>query len=145
MLATAMRIRPALVVVMVDMQLSDGSGCFHLSQNDWRNLEECFSFLGLFDEATKECCGDKRPTLFLVVPIYNQLLDHVASFVEKHEQASSAFSCNMLIGARACQDKLGKYYNVSSEWCTVATVMDSRLKIEYYEGESGEGHQTSEK
>jgi len=31
--------------------------------------------------------------------------------------------------------KLAKYYDISSELCTIATVLDPRLKLDFYRGE----------
>lgn len=35
------------------------------------------SFLQPFHEATVEVCGDKYATISLVVPWYNEILDHI--------------------------------------------------------------------
>ena len=34
--------------------------------------------------------------------------------------------------AVACKDKLTAYYNVTSDACTIATVLDPRFKLAYY-------------
>lgn len=39
----------------------------------------------------------------------------------------------MIAAVDSCSSKLLKYYNISSETCTVATILDPRFKLEYYE------------
>jgi hypothetical protein len=63
----------------------------------------------------------------MVVPIYNILLTNLES--KYNQEESSAFLAD---AAKAAYCKLNKYYDISSELCTIATVLDPRLKLKFY-------------
>ena len=50
-------------------------------------------------------------------------------FIPNDEQESED---SIADAAQTAFFKLDKYYNVSSELCTIATVLDPRLKLDYY-------------
>jgi len=66
-------------------------------------------------------------TLSITIPIYNTLVDHV-------EDTISSVAINLIIieAARACKEILLKYYNKTNESYIIATILDPRLKIQYY-------------
>ena len=72
--------------------------------------------------------SENRVLLSIVVPLYNQLLDHVEA-----KLASMASQDDMFDAIKACHDKLEKYYDISSEICTAATILDPRFKTSAYE------------
>ena len=84
-------------------------------------------------DATEVLSGQNYATLSMVVPIYNILLDHLEA---KSQNAPSAFvyveSDYLVDAAKAAFAKLNKYYDISSELCTIATVLDPRLKLQFY-------------
>ena len=43
----------------------------------WVDFQAIDSFLAPFREATLEVCGDQYSTISLVLPWYNELLDHI--------------------------------------------------------------------
>lgn len=48
-----------------------------IEQSEWTDFEAINSFLTPFREATLEVCGDQYATISLVVPWYNEILDHI--------------------------------------------------------------------
>ena len=64
----------------------------------------------------------------MVVPVYNQLLDHVQDKLDSMEEED-----DMHDAIEACFKKLENYYNISSEICTAATILDPRYKTSPYE------------
>ena len=46
-------------------------------------------------------------------------------------------SSSLQDAAKAAFAKLNKYYNISSELCTIATVLDPRLKLNFYKADVG--------
>ena len=77
-------------------------------------------------DATEVLSGQLYPTLSMVVPIYNILLTNLESKCNQEE--SSAFLAD---AASPAYCKLYKYYEISSEVCTIATVLDPPLKLIY--------------
>jgi predicted DNA-binding protein with PD1-like motif len=67
------------------------------------------------------------PTLSVTIPIYNTLIDHV-------EDTISSVEIDPIIteAAGACKEILLKYYNKTNESYIIATILDPRLKIQYY-------------
>ena len=64
----------------------------------------------------------------MVVPLYNQLLDHVQEKLNSMNELDDMYDA-----ITACFKKLENYYNVSSEICTAATILDPRYKTSPYE------------
>lgn len=70
------------------------------------------------------------PTLSTVIPLYNFLLDHTENFMINNDESSFIHKA-----ATKCYEKLLEYYNKTNDICIVVTILDPRLKMEYYENE----------
>ncbi|EPZ36066.1 HAT dimerization domain-containing protein [Rozella allomycis CSF55] len=71
-------------------------------------------------------------------------MDRVTQYIENFSENNDEFSDSMCQAATSCKEKLENYYDVTSDGCTVATVLDPRLKLEYYKAfENQEGHTNS--
>jgi uncharacterized protein YerC len=66
----------------------------------------------------------------MVVPLYNQLLDHIQQKLNSMNDLDDIYDA-----ITACFKKLENYYNISSEICTAATILDPRYKTSPYEDE----------
>ena len=83
---------------------------------------------------------------------YNILLDHCDDIHEKydrmfetHYSGNSRRTNTKMLGketfenirdaASCASDKLKQYYDISSEHCTIAVVLDPRHKLQFYEDE----------
>ena len=95
---------------------------------DWHILQEVFDFLESFALITTYIEATSYPTLSLVVPLYNKLLNLL-------EDVKLDRSKHQLIrkGASAGLDKLSNYYDKASPVIMVATFLDPRCKLEYFE------------
>ena len=98
------------------------------SENDWIFFERICEFLSPFKECTLLVNAQSTVTLSLVVTLYNRLLDHVQNELEHIDEIDPMFHA-----FTACFQKLEHYYNVSSELCTSATLLDPRFKTSEYE------------
>lgn len=128
MIERAIRLRRPLSILFCDFQ-HDGSACdeFLINSSIWKKLEDFVWFLSLFEEATVMACADRHPSLSLVVPLYCSLLNHTEETMEKNDVGSCLHGA-----ARASFEKLTKYYDISSDVCTVVTVLDPRLRLEFH-------------
>jgi hypothetical protein len=85
------------------------------------------------------------PTVNQIVPLYNVLLDHLSEKLVGYDYHEDMVAENGTVDS-VCEDvllgqvasrmkaKLTKYYDLTSDACTVATLLDPRQKAEYYEG-----------
>ena len=137
MLERACHLKRALVILFAEMaENARHDESFTFDANEWKVYENFRQFLSIFKTATKMASVDKYPSLSLVVPLYNTLLDHTESVCVDPNSSQ-----DLRDAAAACKAKLIAYYNVTSDACTIATVLDPRLKLEYYRPDNDEaGH-----
>ena len=69
------------------------------------------------------------PTLSMVIPLYNALIDHIEDYADKDEDS---FIKTVAIKSQA---KLLEYYNKTNDACIIVIILDSRLKMNYYNDE----------
>lgn len=75
--------------------------------------------------------GFKYSTLTTTIPLYNELIDHTEDYEEMENiDLSKSFLINT---ARICKDKLLEYYNKTNDAYLIATILDPRFKMKYYE------------
>lgn len=101
---------------------------YELAEEEWNLLSEIVNFLEPFAVTTKYIEGFKYPTLSLVIPLYNKLMDTT-------EDLSMDFtkSTESRRAARLAFDKLINYYDKTTPLYLVATVLDPRLKLVYFQ------------
>jgi hypothetical protein len=73
----------------------------------------------------------------MVVPAYTIILNHLETLASSPSYHSSVYteSSSAEDAAKAAFAKLNKYYDISSELCTIATVLDPRLKLNFYKAD----------
>jgi hypothetical protein len=97
--------------------------------------------------------GFTYPTLSTTIPLYNILIDHVENVigdddeeinnddvnenVDEYEENSgneNADEWSQVIkdAAKMCKTKLLEYYNKTSDSYLISTILDPRLKLQYY-------------
>jgi len=100
----------------------------------------------LFKEVTTVMSGSTYPTLSATIPLYNILIDHVENVIgdeneevnENESEASSrdesADEWSQIIkdAAKICKSKLLEYYNKTNDSHIISTILDPRLKLQYY-------------
>ena len=84
-------------------------------------------YLSPFKEATQMTCGEKYPTLSLLVPLYNKLLDHIDYWLRLKTKPGEAFH-NAVV---ATKTKITQYYNTTTDCFTIAIVL--RFNLYYYQ------------
>ncbi|CAB4462980.1 unnamed protein product [Rhizophagus irregularis] len=87
--------------------------------------------LKIFVQTTKILSTAKYPMLSSSIPIYNYLIDGLEAYCE-----DLGSSKDIVIAVKAGLEKLEFYYEKSDEttmYYTIATVLDPRFKLEYYE------------
>lgn len=91
-------------------------------------LEEIYDFLQPFAVATRHMEGCRYPTLSTVIPLYNKLLDLVEDWAA--DENKSMITRKAADNAR---EKMTEYYDKLTEIYTVATALDPRLKLAYFQ------------
>src|SRR5688572_26179226 len=82
--------------------------------------------------------GSSYSTLSMVIPLYNALIDHTEDYALVEEDS---FIKTAAIKSRT---KLLEYYNKTNDACIIVTILDPRLKMDYYNDESWDDDQRKE-
>lgn len=85
------------------------------------------NFLQPFKEITTIMSSSTYPTLSTTIPLYNSLMDHTEDIINSENIIS------IKEAAEKCKEKLLEYYNKTNETYLIATVLDPRFKMLYYE------------
>jgi hypothetical protein len=138
---------------------------FKVVEIDWDSVAALHWLLALFEPLTLATESERVPTLGLVVPLFNKLLDsleHIAKWdVVKPECQSVPVGpddCSILPNTNAALKKLKPavlttiqaaanaafiktktYYDKSDDFYTMATILDPRFKLAFYESDQSEG------
>jgi hypothetical protein len=102
---------------------------YQLTDEEWSLLETVSGLLKVFKDATDCLCASSYPTLSTAIPIYNYMMDQVEDFRDTHSE------CKAIVEATsAAIEKFKEYYSKGSDAAVypVATILDPRLKMEYY-------------
>ena len=70
------------------------------------------------------------PTLSMIIPLYNALIDHTEDYADKDEDLF------IKTATTKSQAKLLEYYNKTNDACIIVTILDPRLKMDYYNDET---------
>ncbi|GES89785.1 zinc finger BED domain-containing protein RICESLEEPER 2-like [Rhizophagus clarus] len=93
--------------------------------------------------------GSLYPTLSMLIPLYNALIDHTEDYISEGEEENEGEDGNesedeigndnekstIKKAAMNCRVKLLHYYNKTNDACIIVTILDLRLKMEYYNDE----------
>ncbi|GES82755.1 zinc finger BED domain-containing protein RICESLEEPER 2-like [Rhizophagus clarus] len=102
-----------------------------ITDDNWNQLELIKGFLELFKETTVMMSSSKYSTLSATIPLYNELITHTEEYLESEEPAISNDFLKKVVGD--CNRKLLEYYNKINNACLIATILDPRFKMSYYE------------
>jgi hypothetical protein len=136
---------------------------------EWENVTLLCATASVFLPATEITEGEKFPTLSVVVPTYNALLDAMdvicgwskgkrpifkgktqvwKTTFEKLNPILTAAKPEAVeivqIGAAKARDILKKYYEKTPDECNIATVLDPRFNIKFYETDCDDSIQPDE-
>jgi hypothetical protein len=145
MLERAMKLKDSLITFFTqyDSNLKNGGDLrLSLDAGAWKRFHTLYEFLQPFQEATVATCGDKYPTLSLVLPLYNAILDHVERWMKKTALEDTIVD-KLHHACVASYSKMKNYYDLTSDVYTIATVLDPRFKLDYYKNQSGEGEDSA--
>ncbi|CAI5526678.1 unnamed protein product [Closterium sp. Naga37s-1] len=98
-----------------------------LSDEQWDLLKELRTFLSHFNKVSKAAEGTAYPTVSMVVPYYNDLIDAMESRLAK---GPSATLRPMILKAL---DPLKKYAYISSNEHWIATFLDPSMKATWFD------------
>jgi len=73
--------------------------------------------------------GFTYPTISTVIPLYNLLIDHIEDTIDNINTLPS-----IKLAAEKCKEKILEYYNKTNNIYLFATILDSRLKLQYFKG-----------
>jgi hypothetical protein len=74
----------------------------------------------------------------MVIPLYNALIDHTEDYAFKDEDTF------IKTAATNSRTKLLEYYNKTNDACIIVTILDPRLKMDYYNDDSWNDEQRKE-
>jgi hypothetical protein len=128
--------------------------------DEWTELEKVKLFLEKFKEITVLMSGSSYPTLSMLIPLYNALIDHMEDYMfededeneNKNEDENEGDDENgsgdeesiIKKAATNGREKLLQYYNKTNDACVIVTILDPRLKMEYYNDETWNDDQRKE-
>ncbi|CAJ0878430.1 8750_t:CDS:2 [Entrophospora sp. SA101] len=93
-----------------------------------KKIEDIKDLLECFQKATLEMSKSSYPTFGSSVPVYSYLIDNIEDFLDEKQCLD-----DIVAVANRAKDKIQKYYPTLDGLVYVnATVIDSRLKMEYY-------------
>jgi hypothetical protein len=98
-----------------------------LSDVEWAQVKEAMEFLEPFALTTKHIEAFKYPTLSSVIPLFNKLMDDMKDWSNNRSNSEASRA-----GTDAAFEKLNKYYKRTQGAHLVTTVLDPRLKLEYF-------------
>lgn len=112
---------------------NETSSFVQITEQHWKNFSDILDVLEPLKSATEIMSGDSYPSLNMVVPAYVAIMAHLERFSSGGDGGSMYTESDFKIDAsKAALMKLAKYYDISSELCTIATVLDPRLKLDFY-------------
>ena len=108
-----------------------------ITEGHWKNLSDILHVLEPFKKATELLSGDSYPSLNMVVPCYVLLMNHLQRLSSCNDGGTSMYTESdfKVDASKAALMKLNKYYDISSELCTIATVLDPRHKLDFYKAD----------
>ena len=122
---------------VVVAEVEEEESFVRITEEHWKNLSDILHVLEPFKKATEWLSGDSYPSLNMVVPCYVMLMNHLERLSSPSDHSSVyTESSSIKDAAKAAFVKLNKYYDISSELCTIATVLDPRHKLDFYKADN---------
>jgi hypothetical protein len=121
-------------------------------EEKWVEFEQIKNFLEIFKEVTVIMSGSFYPTLSMTVPLYNIIIDHVEDVIgdentqeindendnEEEEEGEEEWNQVIKDAAKKSKAKLLEYYNKTGDSYLISTILDPRLKLQYYKDHNWE-------
>ncbi|CAB4431869.1 unnamed protein product [Rhizophagus irregularis] len=99
------------------------------SDNEWKLIEEIHSLMQYFKICSDYITGQLYPTLAFTIPAYNYLLDKIEDIIDNNN-----IRIEIKNAATAAKNKIEEYYpTTGGHIYIIATAMDPRLKLQYYD------------
>jgi hypothetical protein len=116
---------------------------YRLTDREWQLLERVLPLLAAFETATDYLCTDAHPTLNTAVLAYDFLLKELDDYCNSCEGGEAPGTIKA--ATKAAIKKLKRYYTMTgAEVYAVATVLDPRLKLQYYRNHGWEEERIEE-
>ncbi|MBW0500510.1 hypothetical protein O181_040225 [Austropuccinia psidii MF-1] len=96
-------------------------------EEDWTFFQQISEFLKVFATATDEVQGDSYPSLGLVMPWYQLLLETCQKTKNEVSRESQLYDA-----ADQAYSKLESYYNIRSNSCAMCLILDPRFKLTWF-------------
>jgi hAT family C-terminal dimerisation region/BED zinc finger len=107
---------------------------YQLAGDEWTLLATVCKLFECFKQATDDLCSSSYPTIASAVGVYNFLMDKIEDFRDGHPE-----SMTIRDAVGAAMAKLKPYYlRCDASVYPVSTILDPRLKIEFYRAHSWE-------
>ena len=141
MLERALKLKDSLIAFssVFDSGKKASEAPLSLPPDSWINFESFLEYLLPFRKATLMICGDINPSLSMVVPLYNNLMDHLKTWMEKSDPEEPLHRSTITANA-----KITEYYNLTSDCYTISTILDPRFGLEYYKRDTAENNDSHE-
>jgi hypothetical protein len=129
MLERALKLKDPLIAFssIFDSGKKASEATLSLPTNSWINFERLLEYLLPFRKVTLKICGDINPSLSMVVPLYNKLMEHLKTWMEKTDPEEPLHRSTIITNA-----KIIDYYDLTSDCYTISTVLDPRFGLDYY-------------
>lgn len=131
MLKVAIDLKPALIILNQNIEKIK---LYQLNDDEWELLEKVLAFLKHFNQLSTILCGEKYPTLPMVVLSFNMLLDKIDGQITDYQNKvnKTAIEKSLLEAFLNCKIKLMKHY-LKSNWvyCCIL-ILDPRHKVETF-------------
>ncbi|CAB5382552.1 unnamed protein product [Rhizophagus irregularis] len=99
------------------------------SDNEWKLIEEIHSLMQYFKICSDYITGQLYPTLAFTIPAYNYLLNKIEDIIDNNN-----IRIEIKNAATAAKNKIEEYYpTTGGHIYIIATAMDPRLKLQYYD------------
>ncbi|CAB4403415.1 unnamed protein product [Rhizophagus irregularis] len=112
---------------------------FLISSNEWDIIEELCRIFEKFYKATEYMSMSKYITLSSSVPMYNMILEHIENLLDENHEKYCHYP-EIRDAITKGYEKLKLYYSRTddSHLYTIATILDPRLKLNYYKKQQWE-------
>jgi hypothetical protein len=110
--------------------------CFKLTTNEWKQIETIIDILRSFQQITNFLDSSTQSTIHIAWIVYNTMHAHLKNCSQKLKEKRSKFLQNLRSIINATQEKLKKYYNVTSSkedlYFNFDLCLNSCDKLNYY-------------
>ena len=102
---------------------------YTITLSQWKFLKEMAQFLEPFNNLTKKISGSNYSTVFLIIPLFNIIIDHI-EYLENEK--ISIETAKIQTAAVAAKEKLIAYYSKTNSMTMMCTALDPRRKFNYF-------------